>query len=164
MASVKEIKEGLLCISWDVGASPNGNGPYHRIIRGQSFEINRTPVNVSTLSDIVDSFTLICKREGQQIVLEIEPPIARKQTKQFELNTIQIHATKDRLQQKMTLNQSKWSATWNVIKNPVFQQFTTQSPWNYCGRENLLYFDILILIDLTPSDSVISIKKGSTRS
>ncbi|XP_046450192.1 speckle-type POZ protein B-like [Daphnia pulex] len=98
--------------------------------------------------------------EGHQIVLEIESesPIGGKQTKQFELKTIQIHATKDRVQQKMTYAQSKWRAKWNVFLNYGFQQSTTQNRCNSCGRESSMGFDILI--DLTP-DFVISPKKGS---
>ncbi|XP_046450190.1 speckle-type POZ protein-like [Daphnia pulex] len=101
--------------------------------------------------------------DEQQIILEIETVIAGNQKKPFDFETILIHASKDRkdrLQQKMTLNQSKWSATWNVTKNFVFQQLVTQTRCNSCGRESprLLCFDIFI--DFTP-DSVISVKKGS---
>jgi hypothetical protein len=161
MASVKEIREGLLFISWDAKALPSG--PHYRCNNGAgpSIELNRTPVNVSTLADAVDTFILICKMEGQQIVLEIESPVARKQMKQFELETVQIHATKDRIQKKMTLNQSKWTATWDVFPNYGCQRCTKQIRCISCGRESREYplgFDILI--DLTP-DSVISVKKGS---
>jgi hypothetical protein len=54
----------------------------------------QTRVDVSKLTDVVNSFLLTCKMDGQQIILEIETPktkISIKQTKPFEFETILIH-------------------------------------------------------------------------
>jgi hypothetical protein len=165
--SAKKIKEGLIHISWDV---PPTNTNQQIGFAGFDFgkpmgQTSRNPtqiqVDVSKLTDVVDSFILTCKMDGIQIILEIEPlktKIEGNQTKQFECETILIHASKDHLQQKMILNKSKWTATWNVIQNSGFQQVTTQNRCNSCGRESPLCFDIHI--DLTP-DSLVSKKKGS---
>jgi speckle-type POZ protein len=168
-SSAKKIKEGLIHISWDAPQNQQPTLNYHamRQTQGQTSR-NPTQVDVSKLTDVVNSFILTCKKEvqlnhqGQQVILEIEFPIAKKQTKQFEMETIEIHATKDRVQKKMIFNQSKWTATWDVVpQNSGCQQCTTGIRGircNYCGREIPISFDILI--DLTP-DSVISMKKGT---
>jgi hypothetical protein len=72
MASANKIKEGLLHIIWDATytTSDDFHG-FHKV--GQNTgNPTQTLVNVSTLTDVVDSFILTCKTKGQQIVLEIQ--------------------------------------------------------------------------------------------
>ncbi|EFX77439.1 hypothetical protein DAPPUDRAFT_321315 [Daphnia pulex] len=215
MATVKKIKEGLLYISWDAPHNPSSNvyGGYS-LRRGQNAgNPIQIQVDVSTLTDVVDSFVFTCQTEEDDEIVVLEmgicipnkainrpaliqpgpvPPLTkpnvstsnpinltsalgtrqrqsstrrgvtdpletvlmtRKPTNQFEWETILIYATKDRVQQKMTFNQSKWTATWDKQCQYCIQEIGCQ----YCGKSPLGFE---ILVDLTP-DSVISIKKGS---
>ncbi|XP_046449858.1 TD and POZ domain-containing protein 1-like [Daphnia pulex] len=163
MASASKIKEGLLHIIWDATYTPSDDfHGFHKVGQntGKTGNPTQTQVNVSTLTDVVDSFILTCKTEGQQIVLEIEilSRIGKNHTKQIDLETILIHATKDREQQKMTLNQSKLTAMWDASIIFGCRRCITPIRCNYCGKENPLIFHILI--DLTPN-SVISSKNGT---
>ena len=101
----------------------------------------------------------------KKITLEIGTRVAKEHsTKIFELETILIHVTKDyRIKQKMILNQSKWTATWDVpngITNArqLCQRCIPHIYCDYCGGKIPHNFNILI--DLIP-DSVISLKRGS---
>jgi hypothetical protein len=164
MASANKIKEGLLHIIWDATYTPSDHfHGFHKV--GKNTENpTQTQVDVSTLTDVVDSFLLTCQiTEDKQIVLEIQilSRVGRKNKKPIKLESrpILIHATKERLQQKMTINeQLKWTATWDAPINIGCKRCITPIRCNYCGKENPLIFHILI--DLTP-DSVISSKNGS---
>jgi hypothetical protein len=160
-SAATKIKEGLLQISWDAPRNRvnSGLGYVNYNVSHNTGKPTQTQINVSTLTKCFDTCVLTCKTEnGQQIILEMEIQITKKHVKQLELETISVHATKDRMQQKMTLDQSKWTATWNVPTNSVCQQCPTRTNCDYCGREIPLSFDILI--DVIP-DSVVSLKRGS---
>jgi hypothetical protein len=139
-ASVNKIKEGLLQISWDdlgidwVRTGIRNVHPFN--VSHNTGKPTQTQINVSTL--ITKCFyTCLLKRkmEGQQIILEMEIQITKKHAKQLELETISVHATNDSMQQKMTLDQSKWTVTWNVPTNSGCQQCTSLTHCNSCGRE-----------------------------
>jgi speckle-type POZ protein len=79
MATVKKIKEGLFYISWDAPQNPS---PYVGGSSRQGGQHIGNPiqiqVDVSTLTDVVDSFVFTCQTEQDEIVLEMEIYIANK--------------------------------------------------------------------------------------
>ena len=62
----------------------------------------QTQINVSKLTKCFDTCVLTKMENGQQIILQMEIQITKKHAKQLELETISVHASKDRIQQKMT--------------------------------------------------------------
>jgi hypothetical protein len=109
-SAATKIKEGLLQISWDAPRNRvnSGLGYVNYNVSHNTGKPTQTQINVSTLTKCFDTCVLTCKTEnGQQIILEMEIQITKKHAKQLELETISVHATKDRMQQKMTLDQSK---------------------------------------------------------
>ena len=124
MVNIQKIRGGLLSISWAV---------HNLALQNPS----RQEVAISPRTKIFKSCSLICRLEYNSVmVLEVQtedPPDS--------LKDLVVTTTYDSVAQKMTLNESTWTASWNCFNRPTE-----------------IYIEILI--DFKP-DFVVSMKKGS---
>jgi hypothetical protein len=75
-------------------------------------------------------------------------------TKPIKMGNVLVEAWKNGVKQKMTINQSKWTASWNETNCQYCHSHTQCSQ---CGVNPVTSIGFVILIDLTPG----SLKKGS---
>jgi hypothetical protein len=140
MASAHKFRDGLFSISWNTTAPPNNQ---------------QQTVEVKNLTDVFKFCQLGFTRNGTNAILDMEIHFSDT-TKSIKMEKFFVEVSKNGVKQKMAINQSKWTASWN---ERTCTYCYSHSRCSQCGVNPVAVAVIgfEILIDFTPG----SLKKGS---
>jgi speckle-type POZ protein len=129
MASGKQIRDGLFSISWNTTAA--------------TYNQQQT-AEVTNLVDVFKFCQLGFTTNGVNAVLEIEIHFSDT-TKSIKMENMYVESSKNGVKQKMTISQSKWTASWN--------EDSTKKCLRCIRTAGTAGINFDILIDLTPINS-----------
>lgn len=154
MVEAQQLRDGLFSISWH---NPNARPSDHIFSK-----------DVTNFKEIFQFCQLHYKVVGQNIILEMQIQLAKK----WKQEKMIVHATKDGVRQKLSLVESKWTASWNGHVNncsrgcrPSQQFYGVGEYQRHCGSCGSYSVPVSkvgfeILIDLFPDREASEQKKA----